>query len=67
MLTTSISNVVCHDGLYLYSCVFAFSLKLISGEHIGALAMSEPNCQYHSLPLLFSPSGLKLRSLLMCC
>ena len=38
-----------HDGLY--SFVFAFSLKLISGEHIGALAMSEPNCQYHFTPI----------------
>jgi len=51
MLTARISNVFffSHDGLY--SCVFAFSLKLISGEHIGALAMSEPNCQYHSIPV----------------
>ncbi|AQK95331.1 Isovaleryl-CoA dehydrogenase mitochondrial [Zea mays] len=37
MLTASICLAV------LYSCIFAFSMKLISGEHIGALAMSEPN------------------------
>jgi hypothetical protein len=42
--------------------IFAFSPKLISGEHIGALAMSEPNCQYHSNPvaaLFFSSSTIR--------
>jgi hypothetical protein len=33
--------------------------KLISGEHIGALAMSEPNCKYLSVGVLFSMISAK--------
>jgi hypothetical protein len=53
ILSTLFQSVWATQGWYicngngLWRSVFSFSLKLISGEHVGALAMSEPNCKYH--------------------